>query len=157
MFPSAQTACSLTSMLGDLRRATKSLTAPAWITTWVWSLDPEAMLVSAQAAEVKFVICRAIGRFSFLYFCIPMRPITCTSPIANYHITPLLPTSKNLPSNCSISFPLLRNSTNLGTTPHAITWAIGGLRSFERIFLNLPVASSCCWTSRDMTPELVLI
>mmetsp|Transcript_22697 Transcript_22697/g.62659 ORF Transcript_22697/g.62659 Transcript_22697/m.62659 type:complete len:200 (-) Transcript_22697:88-687(-) len=51
MLPRAQTACSRTSSLGDASRDTKMGTAPASITTFVWSEVPEATLVSAHAAS----------------------------------------------------------------------------------------------------------
>mmetsp|Transcript_45701 Transcript_45701/g.148557 ORF Transcript_45701/g.148557 Transcript_45701/m.148557 type:complete len:377 (-) Transcript_45701:232-1362(-) len=49
MLPSAQTACSRTSSLGDIRSCTKMGTAPLAITTRVCSDVPDAMLVSAHA------------------------------------------------------------------------------------------------------------
>mmetsp|Transcript_97848 Transcript_97848/g.232984 ORF Transcript_97848/g.232984 Transcript_97848/m.232984 type:complete len:200 (-) Transcript_97848:192-791(-) len=51
MFPSAQTACSRTSSLGDWRSCTKMGNAPCSTTTRVWSALPEAMLVNTQAAS----------------------------------------------------------------------------------------------------------
>lgn len=50
-FPSAQTACSRTSSLGEVRRWIKLGIAPLWTITLVFSDVPEAMLVSAQAAS----------------------------------------------------------------------------------------------------------
>lgn len=51
MLPIAHTACSRTSSAGEVRRSLKMGTAPASITTLVWSAEPEAMLVRAQAAS----------------------------------------------------------------------------------------------------------
>lgn len=51
MFPRAHTACSQTAMFVELSRRMKAGTAPALTTIFVWSLVPEAMLVSAQAAS----------------------------------------------------------------------------------------------------------
>mmetsp|Transcript_10966 Transcript_10966/g.33395 ORF Transcript_10966/g.33395 Transcript_10966/m.33395 type:complete len:265 (+) Transcript_10966:1114-1908(+) len=51
MFPSAHTACSRTSWFGDVSSSTKMGTAPLLMTTSVWSVVPEAMFVSAQAAS----------------------------------------------------------------------------------------------------------
>mmetsp|Transcript_857 Transcript_857/g.2028 ORF Transcript_857/g.2028 Transcript_857/m.2028 type:complete len:224 (+) Transcript_857:981-1652(+) len=51
MLPSAHTACSRTSSLGERSSVTKMGTAPLSITTPVFSLVPEAMLVSAHAAS----------------------------------------------------------------------------------------------------------
>ena len=50
MLPSAHTACSRTSSLGE-RRRTKMGTAPLSMTTPVFSDVPDAMFVSAHAAS----------------------------------------------------------------------------------------------------------
>lgn len=42
-----------------------------------------------------------------------------------------------------IECSLRRNSTKRATTPHSMTFSIGGLRSLERSLRNLVVASSC--------------
>ena len=51
MLPRAHTACSRTSSMGECSSWTKMGTAPASITTLVWSLVPEATFVRAQAAS----------------------------------------------------------------------------------------------------------
>jgi hypothetical protein len=51
MLPSAQTACSRTSNVGDASSLMNSGTAPEWITTCVFSAVPDAMFVSAHAAS----------------------------------------------------------------------------------------------------------
>ena len=51
MLPSAHTACSHTFWCGDLSKRIKCSTEPASTTAWVWCEEPEAILVSAQAAS----------------------------------------------------------------------------------------------------------
>lgn len=51
MLPSAQMACSLMCGCGDDTRLMKAGMAPPSTTAVVWSVVPEAMLVSAQAAS----------------------------------------------------------------------------------------------------------
>ena len=51
IFPNAQAACSLTSSLSEVNNLTNISTAPAFITTLVWSEVPEAIFVSAHAAS----------------------------------------------------------------------------------------------------------
>jgi hypothetical protein len=49
----------------------------------------------------------------------------------------------------------LRNSTNLGITPHSITRSIGGFRSFDRILRNLAVDKSWSSTLLEKTPATI--
>jgi hypothetical protein len=51
MFPRAQTACSRTSRTVEESNSIKIGTAPASITTVVWSEVPEAIFVNAHAAS----------------------------------------------------------------------------------------------------------
>lgn len=47
---------------------------------------------------------------------------------------------------------LRRNSTKRATTPHSMTFSMGGLRSLDRSLRNLVVASSCWSGWSEKTP-----
>jgi hypothetical protein len=49
----------------------------------------------------------------------------------------------------------LRNSTNLGITPHSMTRSIGGFLSLDRILRNLAVDMSCSSTLFEKTPATI--
>lgn len=56
---------------------------------------------------------------------------------------------------CSMEWPVWRNSTKRGTTPHSITRSIGGFFSFDKSLRNLVVASSWRSGSSEKTPEII--
>ena len=72
MFPRAHTACSLTDISSEFSSWIKCGTAPAFTTAFVWSLVPEAMLVSAHAASNWCSVLKDHSRSIFLILLHPV-------------------------------------------------------------------------------------
>ena len=94
---------------------------PASITYCVCSAVPDAILVSAHAAS-------NYGKDIML----------------NYD------RDGNVSHTCNIEWPLFKNKTKRGITPHSMTFSIGGFFSLESSLRNRVVASS--WRSATDRP-----
>lgn len=56
---------------------------------------------------------------------------------------------------CNMEAPVRRNSTKRGTTPHSMTFSIGGFLSLESSLRNFVVASSWRSGSPENTPLII--
>jgi hypothetical protein len=56
---------------------------------------------------------------------------------------------------CNMEAPVRRNSTKRGTTPHSMTFSIGGFLSLDNSFRNLVVASNWRSGSPENTPLII--